>query len=112
MESLKKNKTLVILLVISLVAFLGYEFQGMFVSNTEVAAVDTSLTSDILNSLSEMQQAKIDSDLFTSSAWVKLVDHSIVLPNDAPGRPELFGTSFQSTGGTTVSATTTTTTKR
>lgn len=112
MESLKKNKTLVILFVISLIAFLGYEFKGMIISDTPTASVDTSITSEILSSLSEMQQAKIDSDLFTSTAWKNLVDYSIVLPSDTPGRPELFGSTFQSTGGGTTVLATTTTTKR
>ena len=107
MESLKKNKKLVIAFIIAFVAFSGYQFKGVFVADSEIVNVDTTLSFNILNSLSEMQRAKIDNELFNSTAWTKLVDYSIILPSDAPGRPDLFGNTFQPTERTTTSSTTT-----
>lgn len=100
MESLKKNKTLLIVFSLSCVGFLLYQFSGVFksaaVSMVETSSVDEATTSEILTLLSQMQQAKIDSELFTSTVWNSLVDYSVPLPTDAPGRPDLFGTSLQS----------------
>lgn len=101
MESLKKNKILLTVFGISLVAFLFYQFSGTFKSSVvdivEVNPVDEAATAEILTLLTQMQQAKIDSELFTSSAWTSLIDYSIPLPNDVRGRPDLFGPTFRST---------------
>lgn len=95
MESLKKNKTLLIVFSISAVAFLFYQFSGVFKSATvslvETSPVDDAATNEILTVLTQMQQAKIDTELFASSVWTSLVDYSVSLPTDAPGRPDLFG---------------------
>jgi len=99
MESLKKNKILLIVFGISLVAFLMYQFSGIFnfveVDVVEVSPADVATTAEILTILSKMQQAKIDSELFTGSAWTSLVDYAIPLPNDVPGRTDLFGPTLQ-----------------
>lgn len=97
MESLKKNKFLLIFFGISLIAFLVYQFSGVFTSTdttTEITQVDNTTSIEILRLLNQMQQAKIDTELFTSTAWMALVDYSVPLPNDPPGRPDLFGSSF------------------
>ncbi len=100
MESLKKNKILLTIFGISLVTFLLYQFGGIFQSTridvVEVSPADEAATAEILTLLNKMQQAKIDSDLFTSSAWKSLVDYAIPLPNDVPGHPDLFGPIRQS----------------
>jgi len=100
MESLKKNKVLIIIFSVSLVAFLIYQFGGIFkgsiIDTVEVSPVDEANTAEILKLLSQMQQAKIDSELFSGSAWTSLVDYSIPLPNDVPGRPDLFSDTLQS----------------
>lgn len=101
MQSLKQNKILLGLLVISLIAFLLYHFgidedtvivDPLFVGNS---VVENKETADILLLLNQMQQASIEGDLFTSTAWTNLVDHSIVLPSDTPGRQDLFGGGLQ-----------------
>jgi len=98
MESLKKNKVLLIVFSISVVAFLFYQFGGVFKSATvsviETSPVDEAATAEILTLLSQMQQAKIDTELFASSVWTSLVDYSVSLPTDTPGRPDLFGSTL------------------
>ncbi len=100
MESLKKNKILLIVFIISVIAFLFYQFGNVFESATvsviETSPVDEAATAEILTLLGQMQRAKIDTELFASSAWTSLVDYSIPLPNDVPGRPELFSGGFTS----------------
>ncbi|MCX6703118.1 MAG: hypothetical protein NTV02_00290 [Candidatus Zambryskibacteria bacterium] len=102
MESLKHNKKLVILLAISFIAFLAYQFGGVLMPKNNDFSVDTAtedtITKDILVLLNQMQQARIDGDLFTSTAWTTLVDYSIPLPSDVPGRADLFGVSLGSSG--------------
>jgi hypothetical protein len=102
MQSLKQNKILLGLLAISLIAFSFYHFSGsqdaividpLLVGNS---VVEDKVTADILILLNQMQQASIDGELFTSTAWTSLVDQSIVLPSDTPGRPDLFTGSLQS----------------
>lgn len=99
MESLKQNKTLLVLFFISLIAFVLYQFGGSLnlgiSSNNTIEVADDAATADILRLLGQMQQAQINSDLFSSSAWTNLIDHSVALPTDAPGRPELFSGTFQ-----------------
>jgi len=94
MQSLKQNKILLALFIIALVAFLIYQFGG---ASTPVEdplfsdqTVEDSIAQDVLVLLNKMQQARIDSDLFTATSWTTLVDYSISLPDDIPGRPELF----------------------
>lgn len=98
MESLKKNKVLLIVFGVSFIAFLFYQFGGVFKSATvsvvETSPVDEATTSEILTLLSQMQQAKIDTELFTSSTWTTLVDYAVPLPTDVPGRPDLFGSAL------------------
>lgn len=100
MESLKKNKVLLIVFSISVVAFLFYQFGGAFKSATvsviETSPVDEAATAEILTLLAQMQQAKIDTDLFASSVWTSLIDYSVSLPMDTPGRPDLFGSGLSS----------------
>lgn len=111
MESLKKNKTLLIVLLISFVLFAVYELKGSIGGTTAVNTApnaNAAITTDMLSSLAEMQQATIDTTLFTSTAWVSLVDYSIQLPTDTPGRPELFGGTLQSTASKNVTLSTTT----
>jgi hypothetical protein len=99
MESLKKNKVLITIFILALLAFLGYQFGGTLKNEVtdviEVNAADEAATTEILTLLNQMQQAKIDSELFTSTAWANLVDYSISLPTDTPGRPDLFGATLK-----------------
>jgi len=112
MQSLKQNKILLTLFVLSLVAFLFYQFSGsedvvvldpLLVGNE---VVEDQATTQILLLLNQMQQASIDGRVFTSTAWTSLVDQSIALPTDAPGRPELFTGPLRSQG-VSIPATTT-----
>ncbi len=108
MESLKKNKTLLIVFGISLVAFLFYQFGGALTSVTGqpvVIEADGQETTDILKSLDQMQRARIDTELLSSTVWTSLVDHAVALPTDVPGKTDLFGSTIQSNqvGGATLS---------
>ncbi len=100
MQSLKQNKTLVTIFLISLVAFLFYQFKGKDTVVIDPALVGNEVvsdqtTADILLLLNKMQQASIDGDFFTSTAWTNLVDQSTPLPTDAPGRSNLFEGTLQ-----------------
>lgn len=112
MQSLKQNKILLGLLVISLIAFLAYHFSGgedavvidpLLVGNE---VVEDPLTTEILGLLSQMEQARINADFFTTTAWTNLVDQSIILPTDTPGRPDLFTGPLQSAQVVSAFATT------
>lgn len=102
MQSLKQNKILLALFGISLVAFLIYHFGGLgkgpvidpVLMGNQVVSDQT--TTEILGLLNRMQQASIDGQLFSSTAWTSLVDQSATLPNDTPGRQDLFGGSLRS----------------
>lgn len=112
MQSLKQNKILLGLFTVSLIAFLIYHFSGgkdvvvidpLLVGNT---VVEDPVTSDILILLNQMEQARINVDFFTTTAWTNLVDQSVVLPTDAPGRSDLFTGPLQSAQVISVFATT------
>ena len=94
MQSLKQNKLLIILFIISLVAYLIYQFGGSLTPTEDPAllggGVEDAIVQDIVVLLDQMQQARIDTELFTATSWTSLVDYSITLPQDTPGRPELF----------------------
>ena len=112
MQSLKQNKILIGLFLVSLVAFLIYHFSGLkdttvidpLLVGNEVVSDQT--TSDILSLLDKMQQASIDGQLFTSTAWTSLVDQSAVLPTDTPGRSDLFAGPLRSQTTPVISTTT------
>lgn len=107
MQALKQNKMLLILFVVSLVAFLVYQFGGTVVPSEDpslaVGTVEESITQDILSLLDKMQQAQINSELFTATSWTSLVDYSIDLPSDTPGRLDLFSGTLQGNAPATIS---------
>lgn len=104
MQALKQNKILLSLFVVSLLTFVIYKVTGvedevvidpLLVGNQVVM---DQTTTEILNLLSRMQQASIDGEIFSSTAWKNLVDQSVVLPTDTPGRPDLFTGALRSQG--------------
>lgn len=110
MQSLKQNKILVTVFLISLVAFLFYQFAGKDVVVIDPALVGNEVvadqaTADMLSLLYKMQQASIDADFFTSTAWTNLVDQSASLPTDAPGRSNLFDGTLQGQSVSPVAST-------
>lgn len=109
MQSLKQNKILLTVFILSTIAFLFYHFFG---ASEDIVTFDPILVGDevvndqtsaqILLLLNQMQQASINSQIFTSTAWKSLIDQSIVLPTDIPGRPDLFSGPLRSQGVTTT----------
>lgn len=119
MQSLKQKKLLIVLFIISLVAFLIYLFGDSFTPKEDPAfvggGVEDTIVQDIVVLLGQMQQARIDTELFTATSWTSLMDYSIALPQDTPGRPELFGGVLRanaSLNSTTPAATSTPTIQR
>jgi hypothetical protein len=95
MESIKKNKVLLSMFVITLVAFIYYFFFSGSGSSTPAPSVAVSGQSDqvgsqVLQMLNQISTVQIDQSLFTSTAWLSLKDISSTLPNDIPGKNDLF----------------------
>ncbi|MHB1316854.1 MAG: hypothetical protein ACYCZW_03290 [Minisyncoccota bacterium] len=98
MESLKKNKILIILFIVAFLAFVVYQFGGKLnlasVTTSTPSLEDKKTTEDILSLLTKMQQVEISGDIFTATTWTSLVDYSVTLPTDPPGKTDLFNPVF------------------
>jgi hypothetical protein len=94
MESLKKNKLLVILFVIVFVLFIGYHFFGSSIASIGSIVTTEENTSsvgaDILVTLNRLKTVHIEDSLFSGAVWMSLKDFSITLPTDVPGRQNIF----------------------
>jgi hypothetical protein len=109
MEALKQNKVLVGMFVIVCIAFGFYIFGGnKDVVSPLLTSVDTSNSGqNIVSLLAQVEQARIDTTLFSSSLWNTLKDYSIPIPDTAPGKTDIFAP-VGNTNNTSVSVATTT----
>ena len=105
MEALKKNKILLSAFVLVFLLFISY----FFIFNSSSSTIDTTVMTDeasaqfaagqdILNMLHKITVLQIDNTLFTSVAWTTLRDSAASIPNDAPGKPNLFAPVGQGAG--------------
>jgi amino acid permease len=91
MESLKQNKILLSIFAIVVIIFLGYHFFGSDITESIVTNTENQDSgSEFVVLLEKLKQVDINDNLFKSTAWTNLVDFSIVLPQDAPGKTDLF----------------------
>jgi hypothetical protein len=98
MESLKKNKILLSLLGVTVLAVAAYYlfFSGGSSTAPGSGSVDTSLPAggvgaQIVTMLNSINAASIDPTVFSSTAWTSLRDLSAPVPTNTPGRTDLFG---------------------
>lgn len=92
MESLKKNKILIGLFLLTAVLFFGYKMFGSQVLG-DIYGGDVSVNpvgQDIIKILDDLQKADLDVSLFSSTIWLNLQDFSIQMPEDQPGNENLF----------------------
>ena len=94
MEALKKNKFLLYVFIGTFVIFAGYFLWSALGSSSTSGQTTQGNASNtgasILASLQELSSAQIDTSLFQSSAWTSLQNISAPIPNDAPGKADLF----------------------
>ena len=100
MEALKKNKILLSILAGAIIIVIIYFsfFNGGSSAPTSTSGTTTSDTppaggvgSNILTMLNTISSVSIDTTVFSSTAWTSLRDLSVPVPNNAPGRTDLFG---------------------
>lgn len=105
MESLKQNKILVSVLVLSIVIFFGYRFFGGDIEDVIVNSdASTNGGSEFVVLLERLRKVDINDSLFQSTAWNNLVDYSVILPTDQPGKSDLFGKIGQSSSPISTSS--------
>ena len=101
MEALKKNKILLSILAVAIIIviiYFSFFNGGSSSAPTSTSGTTTSDTppaggvgSNILTMLNTISSVSIDTTVFSSTAWTSLRDLSVPVPNNAPGRTDLFG---------------------
>jgi hypothetical protein len=88
-------KNILIIIVGILVLGGGYYAISYFRTTTNLVTEQTEeqnkTTASVLRTLSALQKAQIDTSIFTSTLWNSLVDIGTPLPNNKPGKSDLFG---------------------
>ncbi len=97
MESIKKNKILLVTFVITFIAFVYFVFFNGGDTVQNVISVDgtsytgqTAAGQEILSLLAQLRTLKIDSNLFSDDVWTSLRVFSVILPDTKPGKKNLF----------------------
>ncbi len=106
------QKTLIILIVLVVVAFVGYNLMSSTPVEEGVEATTTSgdiVGGDILSLVEKLKMITIDSSIFSSALFASLRDSSAPLTPEIQGRPNPFAVigSDVSSGSVQTTATTT-----
>ena len=84
------QKTIVILVAVLLVVYIGY---GLVTSTPDASAVDPNAdtsSQDILSLVDRLSKISIDQSVFSSPTFTSLVDFSVGIINEDKGRPNPF----------------------
>jgi hypothetical protein len=89
MESIIKNKALIAITVIFIVAMLGYRmFSGDPQTSTGESAVEVG--KDLLRISDQLSQAQLSQDLFSIPGYKYLTDFTAPIPQESLGRANPF----------------------
>jgi len=89
MDTLIKNKTAIVALVILILGFLAYSI--LFSSDQVEETVTSGENTDILELSQELSNISFDQELFTSPGYMMLKDFSAELEAQPTGRSNPFG---------------------
>jgi hypothetical protein len=90
MKFLKNNKGIIAAIIIFLVAIGIYK---LFMGNTEItddSIAAENIGTDIISLNTSIERVNLDPALFSSSAYRRLVDFSVVIPGQPVGRSNPF----------------------
>jgi len=90
MESIFKNKTLLIVIVVLVVGLLSYRLIGL---DDSTAQNPSALSSgqDLIRISDQLSKAQLEQDLFSIPSYQYLTDFTAPLPSAALGRTNPFG---------------------
>ena len=93
MTSLQKNKNLIIVVALVVVAFWVYvSFFKPDNSSTPADPAAQQVGSDVLDLYASLQSVTLDQSLFSSDLYKRLVDFSTTIPSQPAGRSNPFDT--------------------